>query len=138
MITKVFTQQNMARLAVVAGAAVVVLGAGAIKSDASLKQTANGDGSITVSWDDETTTDYSIGLAEDIEGKYDTSTRAKSAAESRQIVLPADAREYTFTGVDPYKTYDIALVYTAGTNNTAWTASASTFSPNSIPSYLYV
>ena len=122
MITKVFTQQNMARLAVVAGAAVIVLGAGAIKSNASVKQTANGDGSITISWDDVTSTDYSIGFADDIEGKYDTATRAKSMADSRQIVLPADAREYTITGVDPYKTYDIAVNYTYGDTNMARTA----------------
>ena len=123
MITKVFTQQNMARLAVVAGAAVVVLGAGAIKSDASIKQTANGDGSITVAWDDTTTSDYSLGLAYDIEKQYDTSNRAKADAESRRIVLPADAREYTFTGIDNTKEYDIVLLYTRGSDSYSYTAS---------------
>lgn len=121
MITKVFTQQNMARLAVVAGAAVVVLGAGAIKSDASIKQTANGDGSITVSWDDETATDFSIGIAGEIEGKSDTFDRAKAAAASRQIVLPADAREYTFTGIDNYTSYYVCLNYSRGTDATYYT-----------------
>jgi hypothetical protein len=122
MITKVFTQQNMARLAVVAGAAVVVLGAGAIKSDASIKQTANGDGSITVAWDDTTTTDFSIGIAHDIENQYDTGNRAKADAESRRIVLPADAREYTFTGIDNTKEYDVALCYTRGSESYSYSS----------------
>lgn len=121
MITKVFTQQNMARLAVVAGAAVVVLGAGAIKSDASIKQTANGDGSITVSWDEETATDFSIGIAGEIEGKSDTFDRAKAAAASRQIVLPADAREYTFTGIDNYNSYYVCLNYSSAAGSTYYT-----------------
>lgn len=119
MITKMFTQQNLVRTAVVAGAAVVILGAGAIKSDASIKQTANGDGSITVSWDNETTTDFSIGWADVLEEKNDAPTRAKAMADSRQVVLPADAREYTITGVDPYKSYNVQLDYTYTDSNIA-------------------
>ncbi len=90
---------------------------GGIKADAKVIQTAEGDGSATISWDDDTKSDYSIGYAkitDEPNGSSNASAAAKAMAEARTVVVPAGTKSYTIAGLENNSQYYVYVQYTYG------------------------
>ena len=87
---------------------------------ASLVQTKEGDTSVTVKWDRDTTTDYSIGYAK-VKGNFATTDETKAAekmAESRKIVVKASQKSYTINGLKKSSQYVVVVRYSSGSYST--------------------
>ncbi len=82
-----------------------------VKAEAKMMQTVEGDGSITVSWDNVTATDFSLGICKTTDTD-DGMTGAKAMADGRTLVLPAGTTTYTFVGLENNSQYYIYLNYT--------------------------
>ncbi len=87
------------------------------KSDAKVIQTDEGDKTITVSWTNETVTDYSIGFAK-ITDKDNGRAAAKAMADSKSRVIPAGTMSYKITGLENNAMYCVCLNY--GTSSAAY------------------
>ena len=97
--------------------AAVFFVASGFTSDAAadLVQTKEGDTSVTVRWDRDTSTDYSIGYVK-VKGSYatiDETDAAKKMAENRKIVVKKDQKSYTINGLKKASQYVVVVRYSS-------------------------